>query len=152
MFADAYFVRFRYLIYGRPLRSTLYPPRAALFRNDRCRYRPDGHTQLLEIPGRSEFLTHSIDHDDRKPLSRWLASQNNYARLEAEKLMADETSRGWPDRLRRAIWPAAPATLFYSLFVKRLILDGWAGVFYAIQRAYAEVLLSLELLDRKLRR
>jgi glycosyltransferase involved in cell wall biosynthesis len=149
---DAFFVRFRYLVFGRPLRATLYPPRAVLFRNDRCRYRPDGHTQQLEIPGRSEYLANGIDHDDRKPLSRWVVSQSHCAVLEAEKLLTTEPSPGWPDYLRRAIWPAAPATLFYSLFVKGLIFDGWPGVYYTMQRVFAELLLSLELLDRRLRR
>jgi glycosyltransferase involved in cell wall biosynthesis len=42
-------------------------------------------------------------------------------------------------------------TLLYCLFVKRLILDGRAGLYYTLQRVYAELLLSISLLDRKLR-
>src|SRR6185369_5711789 len=34
--ADAYCARFIYCIAGRPLRSTLYPPHAVLFRSSRC--------------------------------------------------------------------------------------------------------------------
>jgi hypothetical protein len=37
------------------------------------------------------------------------------------------------------------------MFGKRLILDGWPGVFYSLQRTYAELLLSLKLLDARLR-
>jgi hypothetical protein len=49
------------------------------------------------------------------------------------------------------IWPAVPASLIYTLLAKRVILDGWPGWYYAFRRTYAELLLSLELLDRKLR-
>ena len=55
-----------------------------------------------------------------------------------------------PDRLRKWIWPAAPAAFFYTMFAKRLILDGWPGLFYVLQRTYAELLLSLEMLERRL--
>jgi hypothetical protein len=39
--SDAFYASFRYLIFGKPLRACLYPPRAVLFRRDRCRYVPD---------------------------------------------------------------------------------------------------------------
>lgn len=146
----AYAVSFRYCVQGAPLRGTLYPPRIALFRKDKCRYIQDGHTQLLNIAGESGKLASVIDHDDRKPLSRWLDSQKKYAVLEAEKLLAEARPAGWPDRLRKKIWPAVPATLVYTLFVKGLILDGWPGLYYVFQRTYAELLLSLELLDKRL--
>ena len=147
----AYLIPFRYCIFGRPLRGSLYPPRAALFRKDVCRYQADGHTQLLEFPGQAVLLRNRIDHDDRKPLGRWLASQQKYAALEAEKLLGHRPENaGWPDRLRLMIWPAAPVTFIYTLLVKGLIFEGWHGWFYVLQRTYAELLLSLELLSCRL--
>jgi hypothetical protein len=90
-------------------------------------------------------------HDDRKPLTRWLDSQRAYAKLEAGFLQAkDPKTLTWPDRLRHWIWPAAPAAFLYTLLVKGCLLDGWPGWFYALQRTYAELLLSLELLARRL--
>ena len=66
---DAYFAAFRYLINGRPLKATLYPPRAVLFRKARFRYVADGHTQLLNVEGaKIGTLKSVIDHDDRKAL------------------------------------------------------------------------------------
>ena len=56
------------------------------------------------------------------------------------------------DRLRLMGWPAPPLVLLYVLFAKRAVLDGPAGWFYAFQRLLAEVLLALELLDRRLSR
>ena len=147
---DACHASFRYLIAGRPLRASLYPPRAVLFRESRCRYVQDGHTQLLHIPGRAMTLATPIDHDDRKPLSRWLRSQDNYAILEAEKLaLADRAALRVQDRLRLTCWAAIPATLVYTLVVRGTILDGWRGWYYALQRTLAEIFLALRLLERR---
>lgn len=147
----AYCARFRYCVAGRPLRGTLYPPRAVLFQKALCRYVQDGHTQMLAIDGPTRFLNGRLLHDDRKSLARWLESQRNYARLEADKLLAPhKQTRSLADRLRRSIWPAAPAAFIYTLLAKGCLFDGWPGWFYALQRTYAELLLSLELLDRRL--
>jgi hypothetical protein len=42
--------------------------------------------------------------------------------------------------------------LFYTLFVKGCLLDGWAGWFYVLQRVIAEALIAIEIADRRLRR
>ncbi len=148
---DAYFANFRYLIYGKPLRSCLYPPRAVLFRKDRCRYQSDGHTQLLQIPGISGSLMTKIDHDDRKSLTRWFASQDRYAQLEAEKLIALKSADlSLQDRIRRTMILGPLVVFAYTLLLRGAIFDGWCGWFYALQRMLAEVMLSLRLLERRL--
>ncbi len=149
---SAFYAGFRYCIFGEPLRSTLYPPRAVLFRADRCRYEKDGHTQLLAIQGGSGKLRALINHDDRKPLSRWLSSQDKYARLEAEKLLnlPADASLSLQDRLRRWIVPAPFVALVYCLFAKGLVLEGWRGWYYTCQRVLAEMILSLHLIEAKL--
>ncbi|KLU02925.1 glycosyltransferase [Rhodopirellula islandica] len=91
-----------------------------------------------------------IDHDDHKPLSHWFNAQIKYAFLEADKIKSN-CNLSWKDRLRSKILFAPFLNLFYCLFAKRLILDGWAGIFYSTQRFFAELILSLVLLDRKLR-
>jgi len=141
---------FTYCVHGRPLRGTLYPPRTVLFRNDRARYVQDGHTQRLSVDGRVDDLDTPLSHDDRKPLSTWLDNQRRYARLEAEKL-ADADEVGLTDRLRRTNVLAPLLTPLYCLFVQGLILDGWAGWHYTLQRTYAEVLLALARVDAQLR-
>ena len=148
---DAFFASFRYLVEGKPLRACLYPPRAVLFRKDRCRYREDGHTQLLEIAGSSAMLEARIDHDDRKPLSRWLVSQDKYAKLEAEKLLSLPAEQlHFNDRVRRTMILGPVLVFFYTLLFRGVILDGWHGWFYAFQRTLAEIMLSLRLLERRL--
>ena len=147
----AYFARFRYCIAGRTLRAALYPPRPVLFRKDICRYEQDGHTQRLRIGGNTGWLRGHIIHDDRKPLARWLESQRKYASLEADKLLrAPANSLSRSDRLRLMMWPSVPAIFAGTLLWKRCILDGWRGWYYVLQRTHAELLLSLELLDRRL--
>lgn len=150
---DAFFASFRYLVFGKPLRACLYPPRAVLFRKDRCRYRKDGHTQLLHVPGSSANLSARIDHDDRKPLTRWFASQDKYAALEADKLLALPSGElHLQDRIRRAILPGPCLVFFYTLLVRGALLDGWHGWFYAFQRMVAEIMLSLRLIEARLNR
>ena len=146
----AYAASFHYCINSRPLRATLYPPRLALFRRSRCRYVPDGHTQRLHSDGPTAALRTRILHDDRKPLSHWVWSQDRYAKLEAEKLVAlPKSALGFNDRIRRTIVLGPPVVLLYTLFVRGVILDGWAGWYYAFQRALAETLLSLRLIEAR---
>jgi glycosyltransferase involved in cell wall biosynthesis len=149
---DAYAAAFRYCIFGRPLMGSLYPPREVLFRRERCRYEADGHTQRLHVAGRRADLDLVIDHDDRKPLGRWLSSQLAYARLEVEKLRAPGASLSAIDRLRRTMVFAPPAVFFYTLFMKGTILDGWRGWYYTLQRTVAEIILSLALVEARLRK
>lgn len=148
-----YRLSFRYCVYGRPLSGTLYPPVVALYRRDRATYVQAGHTQRLAITGTIRDLAHPALHDDRKPLTRWLQSQQAYARLEARHLMETGCGPQRPtDRVRRMLVPAPFLVLFYTLLVKGCVRDGWRGWFYALQRVLAEILIALELLDRRLRR
>ena len=147
----SYEASFRYLVFGEPLRASLYPPRAVLFHRAHCRYVQDGHTQLLHVNGLTRQLKVPIDHDDRKPLTRWLLSQDKYACLEVDKMLNHPSSDlRVQDRLRQTGWLAVPATVVYTLFVRGLILDGWRGWYYTLQRMLAEMLLCLRLLERRL--
>jgi glycosyltransferase involved in cell wall biosynthesis len=148
----AFYAAIRYLIHGKPLRASLYPPRAVLFRKDRCRYERDGHTQLLRINGGHEHLKTRIGHDDRKPLSRWFASQDKYARLEAEKLMSmPSSSLRLQDRIRRTMVLGPVFVFLYTLLARGMVLDGWRGWYYTFQRTTAEIMLSLHLLERRIK-
>ena len=147
---------FVYRIHGRPLRGTLYPPRTILYRRDRGYYRQEGHGHKVHVDGEVMSLRGVIYHDDRKPLSRWLAAQQRYAFDEANYLLnraaRTDQSLTRADRVRLLGWPAPIAALLYVLFVKRCILDGWPGWSYALQRLFAETLLALEITDRRIRR
>lgn len=146
--ADSYFVKFKYCVFGKPLQGTLLPPREVLFKKEKAIYIDDGHTQLLQVKGKSAMLSSYIYHDDRKPLTRWLWAQDRYMIIEAKKLLetpSQELSFG--DRIRKQKILAPFAILFYCLIINRGILDGWAGWYYAFQRALAEILLSIRLIE-----
>lgn len=146
-----YKAAFVYRIHGHALRGTLYPPRTVLYRVDGARYENEGHGHRIRLQGRVSNLEGVIYHDDRKPLSRWLGSQLKYAAREAAHLLETPRDRlGRVDRVRLMGWPAPILVLGYVLLAKGAILDGKAGWFYAFQRLLAEVLLALELLDRRL--
>lgn len=147
-----YRARFIYRIHGRPLRGSLYPPRTVLYRTDKAQYRKEGHGHRVVIEGNVVDLKAPIFHDDRKPLARWVESQRRYAQEEAQFLLtADRRTLNIMDRMRLACWPAPIAAIFYTLFGKGVILDGWPGWYYALQRVFAEILIALEIIDRRLR-
>ena len=145
-----YAARFRFRVFGHALRASVYPPRTVLFRRDRARYQPDGHTQILAVNGPVHSLRNVIYHDDRKPLSRWLLSQDRYMLIEAPHLLTTPTvDLPRQDRLRRQAF-LAPAVMFlYLMFRRGLIFDGWPGWYYVFQRTLAETLLALRFITER---
>lgn len=148
---DGYRVCFEYCIHGHPLRASLYPPRVVLHRTRGTRYRMDGHGHRVELRGRIGRLAGRIRHDDRKPLSRWLAAQARYAEAEARHLQsASWRQLGWADRIRRLVVVAPWLVPLYCLLVRRGLLDGLPGWYYALQRGIAEAVLALALIEARL--
>lgn len=142
---------FVYRIHGRALRGTLYPPRTVLYRPRLAHYVDEGHGHRVVIAGEVRDLAAPTFHDDRKPLSRWLQSQRGYAVREADHLLGADVSRlRRTDRIRRMGWPAPMLVFVYTLIAKGCLLDGWAGWYYVLQRTLAEILIALEILERRL--
>lgn len=151
--AAGYRVGFVYRIFGRPLRGSLYPPRTILYRRDKAEYRNEGHGHRVAIQGAVHDLSGTVFHDDRKPLDRWFGSQIKYAQIEAEHLRTvNRNSLNLADRIRLVPGLAPVFAGLYVLFVKGCVLDGWAGLYYTLQRVIAESLLAVELLDRRFRK
>jgi len=148
---SGYSASFVYRSLGRALRGSLYPPRVVLFRHGCGRFVQEGHTQRLVIEGPVANLTSTIFHDDRKPLSRWLANQEGYATLEARRLTSAATGDlDWADRVRRTGSVAPALVAVYCLLVKGCILDGIAGLYYTFQRVVAEALLAMRLWEMRI--
>ena len=148
-----YWGEFDYCIFGRPLRSSVYPPRVVLFRTKRARYVDEGHTQQLRVKGKLAKLEGKIWHDDRKSLNRWFQSQTSYSEIEATYLLGAKTEElNRADRIRKKWLILAPMGMpIYLLLGRALIFDGWNGWYYTFQRTVAEMMLSLRLLEAKLR-
>jgi hypothetical protein len=144
-------MRFRYCINGRPLSGSLYPPVAALYRRRCAHYVQDGHTQRLLVDGKVGELQAFALHDDRKSLGRWLTAQDRYARLECDLLLGKAwADLRWQDRLRRLMFVTPWLVPIYCLTVGKGFMDGWHGLFYAVQRGVAEAILSLKLMEARL--
>jgi glycosyltransferase involved in cell wall biosynthesis len=148
---DGFIADFDYCVFGRPLRASIYPPRVVLFRARRARYMDEGHTQQLRVKGKLAQLKGKIWHDDRKPLSRWIQSQDRYTEIEARYLLKTPKDKlNSPDKIRKWIFVAPMIMPVYLLLARGLILEGWSGWYYVFQRTIAEMLLSLRLLEEKL--
>lgn len=145
-----YWLRFRYAVLGKPLRSGIYPPVLALFRRGAGRHVQDGHTQRAVVDGQTGQVSAHLIHDDRKSFDRWVRSQLAYARLEADKLATPAPGlRGW-------LRTRTPLSMFavgaYCLVVRGGFFEGPAGWFYALQRMIAEGLICAAYLDSALSR
>lgn len=147
---NAYWVSFKYVCMGKQLSASMYPPVMALYRQHCAAYFQDGHTQRLKVEGKVGRLRQIICHDDRKPLSRWLRSQDNYTRLESQQIVSSPFSRlNRNDKLRKLIVVTPFIVLIHCLIFKRCLFEGRPGIYYAFQRTLAELLLSLRLLEQQ---
>ena len=145
----AYNAQFEFLVFGKPLRGNNTMPRPVLFQKDKCRYYDDGHTQRLRIDGREENFKNKIDHDDRKPLSRWLQNQAGYSLKESRMLgETPQKQLSFTSKLRKTKILAPIFIFFYCLFIKGLIFNGWRGWHYTLQRTLVEILLALRLTEQ----
>jgi glycosyltransferase involved in cell wall biosynthesis len=143
---NGYEAEFVYAVHGRPLRGSLYTPRAVLLRRGAFDFYMDGHTQRVRVAGPVGRLRARIIHDDRKDLRRFIARQRRYMRDEAAKLRATPwRALNLTGRVRKLRVIAPFAVALHTLFVKGAILDGRAGWRYAIERLLAELILSQEL-------
>src|SRR5439155_22128779 len=126
------------------------PPLTILYGRSAAHYVQDGHTQWVVVSGGVQSLKSAVMHDDRKSLDRWVESQRRYMKLEAQWLAASQPrQRGWKGRLRKLKVVTPVGAGLYCLFVKGAILDGRAGLFYSLQRAFSEMLLSLYLMEEQ---
>jgi hypothetical protein len=145
---NAYRIGFDYAVFGRRLRASLYPPNFVLLRRGSFLIMDNGHTEAWVVEGPTRVLEGRILHDDRKAVAHWVSAQARYMTREREKLNLRQNGlRDW----LRGLPPLAPAAVFvYCLFIKGQILEGRAGLFYALQRAVAEAILSLMILEQRL--
>ncbi len=146
---EAYSIPFKYLVVGKPLTGTILPPRVALFNKKHSTYIQDGHTQLLKTNGKVGLCKKYILHDDRKQLQRWIWAQNRYVDLELDKIFSNDIKLSTVDKIRKRKYFAPFLILVYCLFVKGAIFNGKRGVFYAFQRMYFELLLSLNIIEKE---
>jgi glycosyltransferase involved in cell wall biosynthesis len=146
---SGYRIRFDYAIFSHILFSSLYPAKPILLRKDKFCVWDRGHTEAWDVKGVIATLSAPVVHDDWKPTGQWIIGQTRYMQRELERVRVDSAGMvGWL-RLRPPLMPIV--SFIYCLFGKGLILDGRAGIFYALQRMIAEAVLSLMVLEARLR-
>jgi glycosyltransferase involved in cell wall biosynthesis len=146
---SAYCIGFDYAIFSQKIRSSLYPANTILLRKHKFCVRERGHTEAWDVTGTIGTLSSRILHDDWKPTCQWLIGQTRYMQRELEWLRLRKAGLVRWLRLRPPLMPIV--AFIYCLFGKGLIMSGRAGVFYALQRMVAEAILSLMVLEAKLR-
>jgi glycosyltransferase involved in cell wall biosynthesis len=146
---SAYRVRFDYAVFSRKLRSSLYPPKPILFRKGCFSVWDKGHTEAWDVKGPIDTLRATIVHDDWKAISQWLIGEAQGLQRERDWIRGHNGGLARWLRVRPPLMPIA--VFLYCLFGKGLILNGRAGIFYALQRMIAEAVLSLMVLEERLR-
>jgi glycosyltransferase involved in cell wall biosynthesis len=146
---NAYRIRFDYAIFSHKLFSSLYPDNTILLRKRRFCVSDRGHTEVWDVKGAIATLRGRVLHDDWKTTGRWLMGQMRYMERELEWVRLGGTGSVRWLRLRPPLMPIV--AFLYCLFGKGLIFSGRAGIFYALQRMVAEGILSLMVLEAKLR-
>jgi glycosyltransferase involved in cell wall biosynthesis len=146
---SAYRIRFDYAIFSQKLFSSLYPANTILLRKRKFSVSDSGHTEVWHVKGSITTLSGRVLHDDWKPTGGWLIGQTRYMQRELEWLRVGGAGLVRWLRLRPPLMPIV--AFIYCLFGKGLIFNGRAGIFYALQRMVAEAILSLLVLEAKLR-
>ncbi|ROT99103.1 glycosyltransferase family 2 protein [Histidinibacterium lentulum] len=140
----------------------MYPTyQARLGHRDRLRFRQVGHGQREDVPPDrlgtfpEPYLHYSFSHG----LAKWFAKHVRYAEDEARQLAQDATHPAARGRLlsgnaterRRAlkamvgrlpVWLRPPLRFFHVLVLRRGILDGRAGVQYALMLSAYEAMIG----------
>jgi hypothetical protein len=111
--------------------------------------RDKGHTEAWEVNGLIATLSSRIIHDDWKSTGQWLTGQARYMQRELHWMRANKNGLARWLRLKPPLMPIA--VFLYCVFGKGLLLNGRAGMFYALQRMVAECVLSLMVLEEQLR-
>jgi len=146
---SAYRIGFDYAVFSHRLLASLYPPNTILLRRGCFSVAERGHTEVWEVNGLIATLSSRIIHDDWKSTGQWLSGQARYMQRELAWMRENKGGLAWWLRLRPPLMPIA--VFLYCLLGKGLLLNGRAGMFYALQRAVAEGVLSLMVLEEQLR-
>jgi len=129
--------------------ASLYPAKTLAYRGGRAFFTMVGHGETLLPNVRIADVEPKLIHDDRKSYEAYLSSQARYGTALAQQ--AREGSLTWRD------WMRVHFPLFFlvpglvSLFLRRGILDGRAGLLYALDRTVAEVVFQRQIVLGRMR-
>ncbi|PZO20613.1 MAG: glycosyl transferase family 2 [Burkholderiales bacterium] len=145
--------------------SQISPLYVRLVRPERAHYEREIN-EVLVVKGPVADLYEAFDHYPfSKGLDHWLTKHNTYSRMEADLILSRSIARpSWKVALlgadfnerrvnQKAIFYRLPARplikLLYMLLWRRGLLDGMAGVRYAILQSIYEYLIVLKVKERQ---
>lgn len=141
---EAGIAAFDYQVLGRVLMGSVYPAKPVIFQPSSLRIEQPGHSQEMRVDGRVYTFGARLIHDDRKPVGRFVASQIEYSRLEAERLAGG--ARRWQDRVRRTgLMPLVSGLAAYLRAGGPL--RGASALRYAYERTVFECILAMRVLE-----
>ena len=170
-----FYLKFRHIFLGRWLKhGGLYNTwLLRLFRRQLVRLEERPLNEHAILDGTAGYLRQPFDHDDRKPLSDWVAKHNRYAGLEAEEFFRETLAGGYGSSIlprlrgRQAerkrwiklkIWNRLPLLLrpflffFRNYILKFGFLDGRAGlVYHVLWSFWYPFLVSARILEARAR-
>jgi glycosyltransferase involved in cell wall biosynthesis len=147
---DGAVLRFEYGYYGHHLLGSLCPPQLRLFRRSRVKITQPHHSQEFSVAGRLYKFQSTLIHDDQKSIERWLSSQFAYQSL-IEKILMNGGRKRIRDLLRLSgIMPPLIGALAYVKAGGPL--RGAAAARYAYERSVAEGVLTIMLMDSRLKK
>jgi hypothetical protein len=149
-------------------RSQISPFYVRLLRPERARYEREIN-EVLVVDGPIADLAQPFDHYPfSKGLDHWLDKHNTYSRMEAQLIVSRSVPQpSWRTALfgadfnerrvhQKAIFYRLPARplikLFYMLVWRRGVLDGVAGIRYALLQTIYEYLIVLKVKEAEQRR
>ena len=129
---DAYHVPRKNFFMGKWIKHSGYYPdyrQPQLFRQGVLTFQPDAVHERYEVNSKKPlgFLKNPIWEQPFKNFEEILHKANRYSSLGAEKLAAQGKKTGMANALGHALW-----TFFQLFFLKRGLLDGWAGFVIAL--------------------
>ena len=143
---DGYWIRRNNYLFGRHIRHSGWGRDAVLrlFRRDLGRYSQKRVHAEVRLDS-TATLEGRLDHHTVASLTAWTAKINRYSSWKAE----DKFERGF--RYPHLQLILRPPLRFFKDFVLRLgVLDGWRGFLIAGMSAFAEMLMTAKVLERRL--
>lgn len=162
--ANGFYLNRRLMWMGRWIRRGYYPTWILrLFRHGRGRCEERAVNEHIVVEGRVGQLKHDFIHEDRNPISRWVAKHDRYATAEAQALIDPESEQPgdlWSSQaarkrwVRRNVWnrmpPLVRPVLYYGYryLLRGGILDGRAGLAYhVLQGLYFPMLIDVKFVE-----
>jgi glycosyltransferase involved in cell wall biosynthesis len=168
---DGFLVKYRLIWLGHWVRHGYYPTwLLRLVRRSAARCESREVNEHIVVEGAVGRLRHDFIHEDRKPLSEWIAKHNTYAGREARLLLEAEQQAGRLEAsltgtqaerkrwVRARVWNRLPPLLrpllyfFYRYFLRGGFLDGRAGlVFHFLQGLWYPFLIDAKYLELRMK-